>query len=207
VAEAISDGSLRGDFWSGEKWHETWAAKRDDRAALPDGFTLTQAKDRVQFSSMVFSDLEGKKHSLADKQFEGQARIIEVFGSWCPNCHDASEVMNELHEKYAGKGLSIVGLAFEATGEVEKDAKQVKAFVDRHKLKYPVLLGGVADKEQVAKALPMIDRFRAYPTFIITDAEGKVEAIYTGFSGPATGEAYQKLKADFEGIVKRLVKG
>jgi hypothetical protein len=81
----------------------------------------------------------------------------------------------------------------------------VKQFVERHKLKYAVLLAGLADKGQVAKALPMIDRFRAYPTFIITDNEGKIEAIYTGFSGPATGDAYTKLRADFEAIIQRLL--
>ncbi len=48
----------------------------------------------------------------------------------------------------------------------------------------------------------MLDKVRSYPTFIFLDSQDTVKAIYTGFSGPATGDAYQKLRSQFEQIIE-----
>ena len=98
-----------------------------------------------------------------------------------------------------------MGLAFELTGNFERDARQVRRYVDRFEIEYPVLVAGVADKEKASAALPIIDRLRSYPTTIFLDAEGEVYSVHAGFSGPATGEAYQKLREDFETIIKELL--
>ena len=40
-ARLRDDGSLRGDFWSRDSWHDTWTARRDPQATLADGFAQT----------------------------------------------------------------------------------------------------------------------------------------------------------------------
>ena len=75
------DGTLEGDFWSRDTWHETWTATRDDSAELPDGFTLTKYSDRVRLDELEFPDLEGRPRSLNDPEFRGKVRILELFGS------------------------------------------------------------------------------------------------------------------------------
>ncbi len=206
VARSEDGRTLKGDLWSGDTVHDTWTATRDDAATLPDAFAQTQFSEGAKLSDLKFPDLQGKTRSLDEPAFAGKARIIEVFGSWCPNCNDASRYLVELHRKYKDRGLSVVGLAFEYTGDFARDAEQVKAFAEYHKIEYPLLLAGVADREKASAALPIIDKLRAYPTIILLDAEGKGRAVYTGFSGPATGAEYDKFRAAFEAKVEELLK-
>jgi thiol-disulfide isomerase/thioredoxin len=204
-AKLTDDGSLKGDFWSSSTWHETWTATRNDQASLPDDFKQTKIRSAVKLDSMQFKDLNGKLTTLDDARFSGQARIIYEFGSWCPNCHDAAAYFSELEKKYSGKGLSIVGLAFELTGDFERDAGQVRKYLKRHGSTYPVLVAGIADKAAASKKIPLLDRVRSYPTTIFLDSENNVKAVHTGFTGPATGEAYQKLRSRFESIIDEML--
>jgi len=207
TATTTDGATLSGDFWSSDSFHDTWSAKRDENAMLPDGFTLTHGVEGAKLSEVVFPDLEGKPRSLADPAFAGKARIIEVFGSWCPNCNDASAYLVDLDRRYRDRGLSIVGVAFELTGDFTRDAGQVRTFAAHHGIKYPLLLAGLADKVKVSAALPILDKFRAYPTTIILDAEGRIRAVHTGFSGPATGKEYDALRAKFESLIEELLGG
>jgi thiol-disulfide isomerase/thioredoxin len=205
-AEVSGEQALKGDFWSSNTWHETWTAKRDQNASLPDEFKQTILSNNVDLGALSFPDLDGKPTRLDDPKFAGKARIIYVFGSWCPNCHDAGAYFAELEKKYGAKGLSILGLAFELTGDFERDADQVKKYLKRHGSRYPVLVAGLADKSEASKSFPALDRVRSYPTTIFLDRNGDVAAVHTGFSGPATGEAYQQLKQKFEERIENLIK-
>jgi thiol-disulfide isomerase/thioredoxin len=140
------DGSLAGVFWSGSDWTERWTAVRDAEARLPDAFAQTTWTGAVGLGDLVFPDLEGAPRSLDDPAFAGRARIVQVFGSWCPNCHDASRELVRLHRKYGPRGLSIVGLAFEVTGDPKTDAAQVAAYADRHGVSWP---GGARSRAQL----------------------------------------------------------
>jgi len=204
-ARVAADGTLRGDFWSGDTWHETWTATRDPSAALPDPFSLTQATGNSGLADVEFKGLDGKSRRLTEPAFAGAAQILEVFGSWCPNCNDATAYLSELDRRYRARGLSIVGLAFELTGDFDRDVRQVRAFARLHKAEYPILMAGMSDKEKASKALPLVDRIRAYPTIIFLDRTGRVRAVYTGFSGPATGEAHRELRDRFETLIESLL--
>lgn len=203
-ARITDTGELKGDFWSSLSWHETWTATRGGEASMPDAFAETtwQAQD---LGAMKFPNLEGEPTSLNDRAFTGKPRLIHVFGSWCPNCHDAGLYLGQLQEKY-GDDLSVLGLAFELTGDFERDAKQVRLFHEHHGTDYPVLIAGMADKKLASEAIPFLDRVRSYPTTIFVDAKGEVVGIHTGFNGPATGEAYEKLKLDFESRIDGMIK-
>lgn len=199
------EGNLAGEFWSGNSWHERFIGERDPKAELPDAFRLTTVLKGANLNELKYPDLQGNLTSLGDKKFAGKARIIQVFGSWCPNCHDAALYLSKLQKKYGDKGLSIVGLAFEHTGEFERDVEMVRRYMKRHKTTYPVLLAGLSDKGKATQQFPLIDRVRSYPTTIFIRADGTVRAVYTGFSGPATGTAYAKLGKRFEAIINELL--
>jgi len=207
LLSAVADGSdaLKGDFWSGAAYHDTWTAKRDEKAELPDAFLLTKAMEAAKLEDVVFPDLEGNKRSLADPKFAGKARIIEVFGTWCPNCNDASHYLVELDKAYKDKGLSILGLAFEYSGEFARDAGQVRTFAAHHKIAYPILLAGTADRVKASASLPIIDGLRAFPTLLVLDRNNKIVATYTGFSGPATGAEYDRFRSRFEALIQKLL--
>ena len=218
TVEAAASGKpavMTGDFWSGDSYHVTWTAQRSggdasamekgaEDAHLPEGFSAPDSE--AKFSELLFKDLEGEKRVLSEPAFAGKARIIEVFGTWCPNCSDAARHLAELDARYRERGLSIVGLAFEYTGDFARDAKQVQRFAAAHGVAYPLLIGGVAEKGAVASALPFLgDGVFAYPTTIFLDADGRVHAIHTGYVGPASPEDHRKLRQQFERIIEELL--
>lgn len=196
---------LRGDFWSRDVWHERWTARRDENATLPDAMAQTRSVGKIEWEKLKFPDRDGNKRTLNEPQFAGKARIVEIFGSWCPNCHDASRYLEQLHQRYKDRGLSIVGLAFEVTGDLQSDATQVRRYARRCGVTYPLLIAGVNDRTEASRTIDWVDEIRAYPTTIFADAEGNVRAVYTGFSGPATGDEYKKLQAEFEALIESML--
>jgi len=203
-AKLLDDGTLAGDFWSGNWHHETWTAKRDDTAELADPFAQTRWNGTTKLADLAFPDLDGTKRSLGD--FAGKATLLVVFGSWCPNCNDEAKLLAELDARYRERGLRILCLAFELTGERERDAKQVRIFAERHALTaLPFFLCGTADKDEATRALGLVDRVRAFPTTVFVGADGRVRAVHSGYAGPATGEAHQKLRRAFVERIEALL--
>ncbi|MCA9304027.1 MAG: TlpA family protein disulfide reductase [Phycisphaerales bacterium] len=206
-AKMLDDGTIKGDFWSGNWWHETWTAFRDDDAQLPDAFRETSITDESKLGDMVFKDLEGIPTRVLDLLDESgaKARVIEVFGTWCPNCADAGRELVDMRAKY-GDDLAVVGLAFEVTEDFDRSVRQVKRYEERMGSDWPILVAGLSDKAKASEALPVLDRVRSYPTLIFLNERNEVEAVYTGFSGPATGDAYTEQRARFEAVIEKLIR-
>ncbi|MEM7306401.1 MAG: redoxin family protein [Planctomycetota bacterium] len=204
-AKLQGDGSLAGDFWSRDSWHETWTARANSSAQLPDAFEQTIWNESVALADLVFPDLAGTPRSLAEPGLAGKGMLLQVFGTWCPNCYDETEYLVELYQRYRERGLSIVGLAFELTGDFDRDSAQVGKYVERHGIEYPILIAGTSNKARATEALAALDRVRSYPTTIFLGADGTVHAVHTGFSGPATGPAYDHLREEFERRIEALL--
>jgi thiol-disulfide isomerase/thioredoxin len=205
-ADRQKDDSLKGDFWSSDSWHETWTATADDNAELPDGWNLTKWREGADLSLGKYRDLEGKPHSLTEPPFAGMPRIIEVFGSWCPNCHDHGAYMAELHRRYADKGLQVIGLAFEHDKDFARSVRQVKTFVKRHGATFPILIAGLSNKSKASETLALVDKVRSFPTTIFVDKHDKVRGIYQGWSGPATGDVHTRLRQRFEALIETMLR-
>lgn len=204
-AKTNQSDELQGEFWSSNTWHEKWTAVKDDNAQLSDAFQQTTIDQKSGLTKLTFPDLNGDVRSIDDLGFRGKARIIYVFGTWCPNCHDAAAYFKELQDKYGAKGLKILGLAFELTSHQRRNAQQVKTYLRRHGVSYPVLIAGPADKAEASKVFPLLDKIRSYPTTIFVDEQGDVRAVHTGFTGPATGESYDELKQKFESLIEEML--
>ena len=171
-ARSQPDGSLAGDFWSGDRWHETWTAVHDNNAALPDTYGRAQWNADFGLAMLAFPDLDGKERSLADPAFAGKARIIQLLGSWCPNCHDETHYLADLYRRDHARGLSVVGIAFELSGDFTHDAQQVRRTRDRHGATYPMLLA-TATRDKAREALPALGGLFAFPTTIFLHRDGR----------------------------------
>jgi thiol-disulfide isomerase/thioredoxin len=204
-ATADEHGVLRGTFWSGDRWSEKWEARPDDNAALPDDFEQVHWKEGFPLGDLRFPDLDGTVRSLADPEFAGRAVVIQVLGSWCPNCHDETSYLARLYDRYHERGLSIIGLAFEVSGDAVRDAEQVRRLRARHSVNYPILLAGVSDKTKAAEQIPALDRVRAFPTTVFLHADGRVRAVHSGFAGPAAKLEHEKLTKRFESLIRELI--
>lgn len=196
-------GELQGDFWSGTQWHESWTARRDPDAALPDANSMTRfVGDRVAFA---FPDVNGDIVTFEDPRFAGKVVLITLAGSWCPNCHDEAAFMAPFYEQYRERGLEVVGLMFEHLDDFSEAAQQVRAFRDKFDIGYPLLVAGSSDKSRAGQVMPMLDRVYAFPTTIFVDRNGTVRRVHTGWNGPGTGKHYEELVADLTATVENLL--
>ncbi len=205
IARRQPDGTLAGDFWSRESFHDTWTARRDDTAALPDAFDQVHWKEGARLDDVAFPDMDGVRRSLADPKFAGKARIVQIFGSWCPNCADEALYLAELERRYGSHGLSIVGIAFERSGDFATDVVQVRRYAEHRGVTWPLLVAGLANKEKATATLGLLDRIKSFPTTIFLHADGRVAAVHSGYNGPATGDAYRKQALEFEELIETLI--
>jgi thiol-disulfide isomerase/thioredoxin len=184
----------------------TPAPQTTGSAALPNPETLTSVKDSAEpFHFSGIDPLSGQTVTEADPRFRGKAVIVDIFGTWCPNCHDEAPLLADLYNRYRTKGLEIVGLSYEYTADQARSERLLKIYRDAYGIQFPLLLTGTTEAGQIAKTLPQLVNFGAYPTTIFLDRQGHVHAIHAGFEGPATGN-FAEVKARFEQLVEELTK-
>ena len=205
TASVDGQGRLSGKFWSGTQSEEDWIGARDPNAALTDAAALTFLKPGYDRFTFAFPDLEGKVVSLEDPRFDGKVVLVTLAGSWCPNCHDEAAFMKELYARYRGRGVEVVALMYEHLEDAELARGQVRAFREKFGIDYTTLIAGISDKTAAAETLPALDKVLAFPTTIFIARDGSVREIHTGFSGPGTGEHYDRLKQRIYNLVDTLV--
>ncbi len=203
VAEMQKDNTLKGEFWSGKHHHETWIAKRNDTFQLPASDKLTFLKPGWKSLRFSFPDADSTIVSLADEKFDHKVVLVQISGSWCPNCMDETRVLIPLYKKYHDQGLEIILLNFERKAEWSYVQKTLKHEQDVFQIPYPILFAGLTSKS--SESLPMLNKIIGYPTLIIMNRDGIVVKIETGINGPATGDLYEKWKDDLESYVKKLL--
>ncbi len=203
----VKDSTLKGTFYSGNHYKGAFVGKRNEAFELPNADSLTFLKegyDKLEFS---FLDTEENLISLTDDRFKNKVVIVQIMGTWCPNCLDETKYYINYLKKNTNIDLEIVALAFEYAKTKEGALKSIKRMKNRLKIPYPVLLAqfGSSDKELAQQKLPMLNHVLSYPTSIFIDKSGAVRKIHTGFNGPATGEKYIEFQREFDDFVKLLV--
>lgn len=186
-----------GVFYSGLNNKEFWNASFNPKAALPDAEKLTFLKQGFESIKFEFPDLDNKPITLEDARFRGKVVLLQIMGSWCPNCLDESKLMTSIYQQYQSSGLEIIGLCFEKSEDINIVKKNIGNFKTQLNITYPLVIAGNTQKGSVNKALPMLANFVAFPTLIIIDKKGKVRNIHTGYSGPATGIYFTEFKDHF----------
>lgn len=201
----MKDSIINGHFYSGAHHHETWVAKRNDNFELRNPDSLTYLKPGFTKVDFNFKNLEGKNVSLQDEKFKNKVVIIQIMGSWCPNCMDETKFLAPFYDKYNSKGLEVVALAFERTDDFNKAVSNIQRSKTRFDAKYEFLITMKTGKDQASEALPMLNEVMAFPTTIYIDKKGVVRKIYTGFNGPATGDAHTKFVEETTRFVEKLL--
>lgn len=196
-----------GKFYSGASSVSLWAAVKDENAKLPDAYSLTVLKPGYKKIDFSFPDLNKKQVSLTDPQFKNKVVILQILGSWCPNCMDETAYLSDnFYKKYHAKGVEVLGLAYERTTDFTTSKKNLEQLKTRFNIPYDLLVTGFTNnKNEVAKSLPALSGFVAFPTTIIIDKKGEVRKIHTGFSGPGTGDHYTEFTHEFETLIDQLL--
>ena len=204
----ISDSTLNGNFYSGLHWKEPFIAKLNNSYELPSAEHLTFLKKGYHKFDFSFPDSNEKNISLSDKRFKNKVTIVQIMGTWCPNCLDESKFLTRYYDKHKKEGLEVIALAFEVAKTKKLAFQAINRLQHRIGIKYPILLAqiGSEDKKLAHEKLPMLNHIISFPTTLFIDKKGQVRKIYTGFNGPATGQKYEEFENEFDSFVTQLLK-
>lgn len=202
---ALRGDSLHGRFWSGTHWQEPWVAVRNPDYRLRNADSLTFLREGYDMVDFRFPDLDGNIVSPNDERFRGRPLMIQVMGSWCPNCVDEARLLNDMYAQYHERGLEVVAVAFEKHDDPERALAGLRRFREVLGVKYPIVYAGLATKEVASEKLPFLDHIMSYPTCIFVDRKGAVRRIRTGFYGPGTGQHYENYKRNLGAFIEQLL--
>jgi thiol-disulfide isomerase/thioredoxin len=152
---------------------EASAPNSGDLAPAPEGGTAPDAAlpppkipDRLpQFS---LEDRAGKATSIAS--FGGKSLIINFWATWCAPCRREIPLLETLHAEWAGRGMSVVGIAVDYRDKVLE-------FADHFKIGYPLLIG---EQDALDAAAAFGVESPVFPFTVFTDRRGEVVALFVG---------------------------
>jgi len=197
--------SLKGDYYSGKSTHEVFSGVKDANAKMPDPESLTFLREGYDHIDFNFPDVNGNPVKSTDERFRNKVLILQIFGTWCPNCMDETKYLSSWYRENHDRGVEILGLAYERKPDFAYASERVIKMHNKLNVPYPFVIAGVNDKEEAAKTLPMLNRVFAFPTTIMIGRDGKVKHIYTGFEGPGTGIYHERFKERFNQLVNELL--
>lgn len=199
-AKSQEDGSLSGVFRSGKHYTNNWVATKDPAIRLTNPDSLSKAL--TESFSITKVNQAGEMTSFPSDA-KDKIKILQIMGTWCPNCKDETEFLLNYVENNPAIKLELAALAFERSKDENKALAQLRRYHDQLDMTYPILYGGSASKTAASASLPMIDKVISYPTMIILDKNNKIRKVHTGFNGPATSE-YKAFVKNFDSFVKQL---
>jgi thiol-disulfide isomerase/thioredoxin len=151
---------------------EASAPNPSDLAHAPEGaaaggiLPTPKIPDRLpQFS---LADRAGKATSIAS--FGGKSLIINFWATWCAPCRSEIPLLESLHSEWAGREVSVVGIAVD-------NRDKVLEFADRFKIGYPLLIG---EQDALDAAAAFGVGSPVFPFTVFTDRRGEVVALFIG---------------------------
>ena len=198
---------VNGVFYSGINGKEKWIAVKNENIPLPSQDEPTHLREGESKLNFSFKDLDGKPVSINDERFRNKVVIIQIMGSWCPNCLDETKFLNEYYINNRSRGVAVIALAYEYSTDIERSKKSLQKFQQLFQVQYPMLITGAtaADDSKTEKTLPQLTPIRSFPTTLFIDTKGNVRKIKGSFYGPGTGKYFDAYKKEFYDIVDGLL--
>lgn len=201
----IKGDSIHGTFYSGKHYSTPFTSNRDEKFELrnPDSLTYLVKKDLFAFK---LKDIDGKDFSFPNDNYKNKVTIIQIMGTWCPNCLDETKFLKEMYDLHHEKGLEIISVGYETPITFEEQVQKIKLLKTRLDLNFTFLVGGQANKQLASEQFSMLNEIISYPTAIFIDRNGEVVKIHTGFNGPGTGDVYLNYKEETRIFIESLLK-
>ncbi len=129
---------------------------------------------------LALPDARGNVVTL-DK-LRGQVVYVDFWASWCGPCRRSFPWMNDMQQKYGGKGLAIVAV------NVDKKRADADKFLAQLPASFPVVF-------DEAGTSPAAFGVKGMPTSYLIDARGNVVLVERGFLEGSRGELEDRIKA------------
>ena len=200
----LEDGSLIGTFRSGKTYTSSWKATRNDNATLTEAFNLSKTVTDAPLS-LSLSNTKGELISLDDAQYKGKAKLVQIMGTWCPNCMDEMNFLLDYYKNDKPENLEVIAVAFERYKDTTKAYQILDTYKEKMGVPYEMLYGGYLNKKEASKVFPSLDKIMSYPTLLFVDADNNIQHVHTGFNGPATSK-FEQFKTEFAQHIDDITK-
>ncbi len=112
--------------------------------------------------------LPGTPATVSLGALRGKVVYVDFWASWCGPCKQSFPWLNEMHAKYAGAGLAIVGV------NVDTRREDADRFLAQYPARFPIAFDAKGDTVSRYEAKGM-------PTSYLIGRDGKVFATHVGF--------------------------
>lgn len=175
------------------------AAPADAPEAAPAAPTLTPGKEVPALEGITW--LQGEEVKALNEK--GKVYIIECWATWCGPCVAIIPHVNELHKKYAEKGLVVIGMnVFEDGVDIAKDFLKKQGEAMSYRVAYSGGREGTFSKtwleaagvDSIPRALVIIDGKLVLNTHPSALDDAMVEQLLSGKFDPVAFEAEKAAK-------------
>ena len=198
------NNEITGKFYSGKHWQGDWSAVYNDSFEMrdPDSLTYLVKNDPITFK---FKNLDGDYYTFPNPSDSNKVIIIQIMGTWCPNCMDESRYFKTLYDKYHSQGLEIISVCYESGNDEKQQLERIKTLQQRLNVSFTYLLGGSANKGLASQHFNMLNQIISFPTAIFIGKDGSVKKVHTGFNGPGTGKYYEEYTVETDSLIRSLL--
>jgi thiol-disulfide isomerase/thioredoxin len=205
ITGSVDKGIINGTFYSGKHYQTVWTASRNETFELDNPDSLTYLKNDGSLIHFLLKDLSGNEYNFPNASTNGKVVIIQIMGTWCPNCMDETKYYKELYAKYHDQGLEIISIGYEAAETFDEQAAKIKRLKEHQNLAFTFLVGGKANKGKASEDFAMLNEVISFPTTIFIGRDGTVKRIHTGFNGPGTGKYYTEYVEKTNALIESLL--
>lgn len=140
--------------------------------ALPPGLIAAQQLPPEQgqataaaLMGLTLRDLDGHPQAMA--QWRGKVLVVNYWASWCTPCIEEMPAFSRLQIRYAALGVQFVGIGID-------ELANMRAFVSRTPVAYPLLVGDAAGTQQPGLQV------KGLPYTLVIDRDGRLEGSRLG---------------------------
>jgi cytochrome c biogenesis protein CcmG/thiol:disulfide interchange protein DsbE len=112
--------------------------------------------------------LPGSTVAARLSDLRGRLVYVDFWASWCGPCRQSFPWMNEMHRKYAARGLVVMGI------NVDARRADADAFLARTPAEFPLAFDAAGDA-------PRAFQVKGMPSSVLVDAQGRGLFSHRGF--------------------------
>lgn len=139
------------------------------------GGSKKKTADGMMPHFVLSSALEGGP-SIKSDDLQGQVLLVNFWATWCGPCVEEYPDLMRLHENFAEKDFSVVGIS------TDQSKSSVRKFVEKYGHVYPMLMTTSAVTRDFGAGIGL-------PVSFLVDRKGKIAKRYYG---PRTYEQFAK---------------